>query len=194
MKTSIARATLVGILMLGLAIPGVAAAKWFNWGCWYQGTWFGVMAENHSALSGWMVTVEGRSYWYGTNNLEWTNYIFDPKLPQPHPTEPDVFVDAFPTAVSATTMRGNWMRIGHNTFVYTTTGFALDADRLPLYVAKMYGTVTVSDDCSSDVITASMEIFPVGMDGVIPNPFGISSPIRIDFPESHARKVFVDLP
>ena len=192
MKTHIVRSAIVGILMLGLAIPGVASAGWFNWGCWYQGTWFGVTAEDNPALSGWMVTVEGRSYWYGTNNLEWTNYVFDPRLPQPQPTGEIVY--AFPTAVSATTMRGNWMRTGHNTFVYTTTGFALDANRLPLYVAKMYGTVTVSEDCSSDVITATMEVFPVGMDGVIPNPFGITSPIKIDFPESHAMRVFVDLP
>ena len=157
MKTHVVRSALVGILMLGLAIPGVASAGWFNWGCWYQGTWFGVTAEDNPALSGWMVTVEGRSYWYGTNNLE-------------------------------------WMRTGHNTFVYTTTGFALDADRMPVYVSKMYGTVTVSEDCSSDVITSTIEIFPVGMDGVIPNPFGVTSPIKLDFPETHAYRAFIDMP
>ena len=138
------------------------------------------------------MTVEGRSYWYGTNNLEWTNYVFDPRLPQPTPSGEIDY--AFPTAVSATTMRGNWMRTGHNTFVYTTTGFALDADRMPVYVSKMYGTVTVSEDCSSDVITSTIEIFPVGMDGVIPNPFGVTSPIKLDFPETHAYRAFIDMP
>lgn len=194
MKTSIVRSTLVAILMLGLTIPSIASASFFNWGCRYQGTWFGVMAEDNPALAGWMVTAEGRSYWHGTNNLEWTNYIFDPRLPMPDPMDPDSFVFAFETAVNATTMRGNWMRTGYNTFVYTTTGFGIDANRMPVYVAKMSGTITLSDDCSSDVITATMEVFPVDENGVIPNPFIPSMGIQVDIPDVYAHRVFVDLP
>ncbi len=183
MKTSIVRITLIAILTLGLAIPNVASAGWFNWGCRYQGTWFGVQAEDNLALAGWMVTVEGNSYFYGTNNLEFTNDAFDFTL-LPFP--------GADTVVDVTTNRGNWMRTGYNTFSYTTTGFALDADRKIVFTAKLSGHITLSGDCNSDVITGMMEIFSPG---TMKNPF-IDEPDIGPFPidDVYGYRAFVDLP
>lgn len=188
MKTNTVRSSLVAILMLALAIPSVASAGWFSWGCRYQGTWFGVMGPEDTTLAGWMVTVEGRSSFYGTNNLEYTAPVLDPRLPIPGT---DAFL--FPEAVQTSTNRGNWMRTGYNRFVYTTTGFGLDASRNPLYVAKVSGNITLSEDCNSDVITTTVEIFPV-VNGIIPNPFTAMPTYTLPFPDQYAYRAFVDLP
>ncbi|MDJ0813372.1 MAG: hypothetical protein QNJ23_06570 [Woeseiaceae bacterium] len=190
MKTRVVRSTIVAILMLGLAIPGVASAGFFNWGCKYQGTWFGVVSEDIPALAGWMVTVEGGSYFYGTNNLESTFPAFDPRLP--NPMAPGTFV--FEDAVALSTMRGNWMRTGFNTFIYTTTGFGLDANGVPLYVAQLNGNITLSEDCQRDVITGTLKVFvPASMK----NPF-VGSPDPdlplITLPPMHAIRAFINLP
>lgn len=175
MKTGLVRSTLVAIVMLGLLIPGVASADWFNWGCRYQGTWFGVKAQDNMELAGWMATVEGKSYFYGTNNLEFTVDTFDARLPVPGTEASEEPVYQFPTVVGTTTNRGNWMRTGYNTFAYTTTGFALDADGKIVYVAKLSGHITLSEDCNHDVVTGMLEIY---LPGTMKNPFidGLDEP------------------
>ena len=202
MKKSSFRIALLGILLLGLTLPAVASAGWFNWGCRYQGTWFGVVTENNpELLSGWVVTIEGKSRWYGTNNVEFTAVSLDPRLPIPN-TDPVEYL--YPTAVRGTTNRGNWMRTGYNTFAYTMTGFGLDANGLPLYVATGNGKVTLSDDCNRAVITAEAKVFDVVYEGVpfplIPNPFidpdasMLPPPITLPFPDQYAYRAFVNLP
>lgn len=202
MKKSVLSTALVGILLLGLALPAVASAGWFNWGCRYQGTWFGVVAEDNPALlSGWMVTVEGKSFFYGTNNVEFTAVSLDPRLPIPG-TDPVEYL--YPTAVRVTTDRGNWMRTGYNTFAYTMTGFGLDAFGVPLYVATGNGDITLSDDCNRAVITAVAKVFDVVHEGVefplMPNPFiddnpfVFEPPVVIPFPVQYAYRAFVDMP
>lgn len=182
MKTSVIRSILVGILMLGIAMPSVASAGF----CRYQGTWFGVMGEDNPALAGWMVTVEGRSFFHGTNNLESTTAAFDPRLPD------ELGNLSFPNAVALTTLRGNWMRTGNRTFIYTTTGFAVDAFGIPVYAAKLSGTVTLSRDCNSDVITSTLEVYlPQSMK----NPFIDEADVVItSFPDVYAFRAYVDLP
>lgn len=183
MKTSIVRSSLVAILMLGLAIPGVASAGWFSWGCRYQGTWLGVKAPDNLEPAGWFATVEGKSYFYGTNNLVFTNDIFDPTLR-----------GKLPHVVDVTTNRGNWMRTGYNTFAYTTTGFALDANRRIVYTAKLSGHITLSEDCNSDVITGTLEVFFAGTGK---NPFIDKPdipPEDIPIPNVYGYRAFVDVP
>ena len=209
MKKSIVRLTVVGILTLGLTVPAIASAGWFNWGCRYQGTWFGVVAEEVPGLfSGWMMTIEGKSFFYGTNNVEFTAVALDPRLPKPG-TNPVEYL--FPLAVQSTTNRGNWIRTGYNTLAWTMTGFGLDANGRPLYLATGSGEVTLSDDCNGAVITtASALVYPVVYDDLdrpwIPNPFidpnpfiepnppMLPQPIPVLFPEIYAYRVFVDLP
>ena len=47
MRTSIIRYALVGILLLGLVIPGVTLAGDGGKGCSNIGTWFGVVGPGH---------------------------------------------------------------------------------------------------------------------------------------------------
>ena len=202
MKKSLLSITLVGIALLGLTLPAVASAKWFNWGCWYQGTWFGVAFEDDpSLLSGWMVTVEGKSFFYGTNNVEFTAVSLDPRLPIPG-TDPVEYL--YNDAVQVTTNRGNWMRTGYNTFAYTMTGFGMDAFGVPLYVATGIGTVTLNEDCNRAVITADALVYDVVHEGVefplmpnpfvYPNDFVFTPPIPIEFPDQYAYRAFVNMP
>ncbi len=202
MKQSSIRITLVGILLLGLTLPAVASAGWFNWGCRYQGTWFGVVAEDNPAyLSGWLMNIEGKSFFYGTNDVEFTAVALPPSLPVIDPATGAIIEVRYPLAVRATSNRGNWMRIGYNRLAWTMTGFGLDANGLPLYVAMGKGEVTLNDDCSSAVITAEAFVYDVVYDefgrALIPNPL-IGPPVfepryTIEFPPQYAYRAFVDL-
>lgn len=176
MKKSIIRYTLVAILTLGLTIPSVASASFFSWGCRYQGTWFGVEGPEDTTPAGWMVTIGGRSHWYGTNNLALTADAFDPRLVNPN-------------AVQMTTTRGNWMRVGYNTLMYTTTGLALGADGKMLYIAKVNGIVKFSEDCNSIRITDNIiEIYPPDADPFTADPIG-----EIPGQEFFGNRAYVDV-
>lgn len=162
MRTDIVRYMLAGILMLGLAIPGAALAGNGKQGCSLQGSWFGVAGLEDKTLTGWMVTVTGKSEKRGTNNFEYAT--FDPTL-----------FNNFPSAVRLSTMRGNWERTGGNTFVYTFTGIALDADNLPVWIGKVSGNITLSADCNFETITATLFVFlpsvsPFDGDPLFPYP------------------------
>ena len=167
MRTSIIRYAIVGILLLGLAIPGVTLAGDGGKGCSIQGTWFGVMdpPNRDMALTGWLLTVAGKSNNEGTNNLEYPN--FDPTLAALglHKTEP------YSLAVGITNLRGVWKRTGGNTFDYTFTGFALDEANMPVYIAKVSGHVRLFGGCQYELITAFLEVYAWG-----DNPF-LGTPI-----------------
>jgi len=101
-------------------------------------------------LTGWMVTVTGKSSDHGTNNLEYPTF--------------DLTLGIFPAAVRLSTLRGAWERTGGNTFAYTFMGFAVDEFNLPVWIGKVSGTVTLSADCNFETITATMEVFGPDMD------------------------------
>jgi hypothetical protein len=56
-------------------------------------------------------------------------------------------------------MRGAWERTGGNTFDYTFTGMAVDLSGTPQYIAKVSGHITLSADCRSEHITATLEVY-----------------------------------
>lgn len=140
------RSIVACVLMLGLAIPGAAIAGNAGKGCTLQGTWFGVVSPDDTTLTGWMVTVAGKSANEGTNNLEYPN--FDP-----------TFGGMFPTAARLSTLRGAWERTGGNTFAYTMIGIAVDEFNVPVWIGKLSGDTTLSSDCKSEFITATLEVF-----------------------------------
>lgn len=175
MRTSIIRYALVGILLLGLAIPGVTLAGDAGKGCSLQGSWFGVNSPEDTTLTGWMVTATGKSNNQGTNNLEFPNY--EPTLG-----------GFFPNAVRISTMRGAWERTGGNTFDYTFTGYALDQLNSPVYIAKVSGHITLSADCQSEYITATLEVFLPFMS------FFDDDPIHTEVLDDHwGYRAYVDL-
>ena len=187
MKKLIVGLALAGIMIGGLTMPKDASASFINWGCRYQGTWFGLHAPGAvMPLAGWMVTVEGSSFWYGTNNLEFP--VFDPMIL--HPETLSGMDLGLEDAVRLSTMRGNWMRIGYNKFVYTTTGFAVAADFTPVYIAKLTGYIELSDDCNSLELTNNkIQVFLPNQ-----NPFSDVTPFISDYPPGAGFRAYIDLP
>jgi len=151
MTTSRLRRVLLGVAALCIAVPGLGLASGapsVGSGarfCTFPGTWFGVTSPTDLTLTGWVVTVVGESPFAGTNNLEYPT--FDPTLN-----------GAFP-AVRISTLRGAWERTGRNTFAYSFMGFGLDSANVPVYIAKVNGTIELSRDCRTEAITASMSVY-----------------------------------
>lgn len=174
MRKSIIRSALLGILV-GFLIPSVALAGSGEKGCSNMGTFFGVSPFppgqvtppvippppwDTTYLSGWSVTITGKSNNEGTNLFEFP--VFDAKFTilGLQDTEP------FASADRIGSMRGNWIRTGGNTFDYTFMGFAYTAVNMPAYIAKVSGQVVAIEDCQYQYTTAVMEIFWPDM-----NPF-----------------------
>ena len=174
MRKNIVRGALVAILLLGFTIPGVVLAGGGGKGCSNLGTWFGVspfLPDPTSPpveippppwgamyLTGWSVTVTGKSNNTGTNNFEYP--VFDPSLPILGLDDTPPFSDA----VRIGSMRGNWKRTGGNTFDYTFMGFAFGVSGMPVYVAKISGQVVLVENCQYQYTTATMEVFRPWMD------------------------------
>jgi hypothetical protein len=170
MRKSIFYGALFGIL-LGFTIPSVAFAGGGGKGCSNLGTWFGVTPflpdpnsppppetppppwdPDPTYLSGWSVTVTGKSNNEGTNLFEYP--VFNPKI------SPDLAVmEPFKSAERIGSMRGNWKRTGGNTFDYTFMGFAYNALNMPAYIAKISGQVVLIENCQYQYTTALMEVF-----------------------------------
>lgn len=177
MKSFKVRYTLIGVLLLAMAIPGLAMAEHGKKDCTLQGTWFGVVSPENKVLSGWMVTAEGKSNGHGTNNLEYPN--FDATLG-----------NNFPDAVRISTLRGAWVRTGGNSFDYTMTGMAVAANGVtPVWIGKLSGHITLSEDCNSEEITATFEIFEPSV-----SPFDGDPLFPIFLPTHNGYRAYVDLP
>jgi len=146
------RYVLAGILMLGLAIPGVALADNDDDSdkgrrCSNIGTWFGVNSPEDTRLTGVFWTVIGKSEHYGTNIVE--------QLNNPDPT----IGGLIPGAVKASSLRGDWYRTGKRTFAYTMMGYGVDVDNMLVGTVKFRGDVTLYYDCEFAYVTAMLDIY-----------------------------------
>jgi hypothetical protein len=130
------------VLLLGLAIPGAANAG----GCSLLGSWFGVDNLEDKTLTGWMVTVTGKSESRGNNNFEYSN--FDP-----------TFFGYFPTAVRISSSVGTWKRTGGSTFEYTFIGYSIDALNQIVGISKASGEISLSEDCNAETLTAIVSLY-----------------------------------
>lgn len=166
----------VTVLMLGLAIPGVAISGDSGKGCTFQGTWFGVVSPEDTTLTGWVVTATGKSANGGTNALE-------------YPTFDATLNNNFPTAARVSTLRGAWERTGGNTFAYAMTGIAVADDGTPVWVGKLSGDIVLSPDCKSEYITATLEVFAPSA-----SPFDGDPLFPIALPPHFGYRAYVDLP
>jgi hypothetical protein len=194
MRNSILRGALVGILLLGFAIPGVALAGGGGKGCSNIGTWFGVASSDptevapppwtETILTGWSATVTGKSSNEGTNNFEYPTFDASfSEIPELAGKEP--FVDAERVG----SLRGTWKRTGGNTFDYTFMGFAFGEANTPVYIAKISGQVTLFNNCQNQYTTAVMEVFLPFM-----NPFHDEPIVAIPLGVSYGYRAKVDLP
>jgi len=113
--------------------PAVVLAKTES--CLFQGSWYGT---NASGIY-WMSMAHGQSASSGTYVLQTIGF--------------DVTLGGiWPTAVSATPLRGSWERVDDRTFAVTVIGFVLDADEKPVWIAKMSGYDTLTGDCNTMLI------------------------------------------
>lgn len=165
MKGKAIRLVVAGIVMLGLAIPGAAFAAGDGKDCKNTGTWFGVNNPVDKVPTGWVVTSTGQSANHGTAVLEYKTFkstMFG--LPQPHDMSAD---------------RGVWTRLGGNRFAYSFMAIAVNEANDILYLARVSGEITISDDCMSEEISALLEIFYPGSS----NPFaGDEADWQMDLP------------
>lgn len=157
------------ILMFGLAVPGIALANGNAKGCSLQGTWIGFDPLDNNALTGWIVSANGKSNDEGTNILEFPN--FDPTLS-----------GLFPSAVHASPSRGIWVRTGGNTFDYTMIAVAVDAAWDIVWVSKLSGHVTLIENCSIERIDdTKLEIYAPDQNPytgtLMELPYGVPNPI-----------------
>ena len=157
MKTGIVRLCLAGAVALGLAISGGAIAANDEKGCTIQGTWFGVVDLDTKLLSGWSVTATGKSNSHGVNVLEFPTFDY-------------TLGGAFPEAVKAWANRGVWRRVDGNTFDYSFMSIAVDAGNMPVWMARVSGTSTLSDDCMTEEISATMDIYLPWMSPFLHDP------------------------
>jgi hypothetical protein len=189
MRTGIIRGALLGILLLGFSIPGMALAdddKDDKRGCSNKGTWFGVAAPGDTRLAGFAGTVMGKSEKMGTNTFEFP--VFDPSFSN----VPDLGLSNIPpfaSAVSIGSLRGDWKRVAKNRFAYTFMGFAFDEFGMPVYIAKVSGHVEIINDCQYQYITATMEVFLPGV-----SPFDGEPDFVIPLGEFYSYRASVDLP
>lgn len=141
MNTRFTRSAVTGVMALGLLLPLAATAEDEGKGCTFDGTWYGVEAPDDLRLTGWMNSMSGKSANKGIAALEFPT--FDHKL-----------FGLYPEAEYFSAMRGTWVRTSGNSFAYTMIGMATAADGItPVWIGKIYGNSTLSDDCSTETIT-----------------------------------------
>jgi hypothetical protein len=140
-------------------------------GCRFQGSWIGYDAAGAS----WLSTAAGQSASSGTYALETPGF--------------DVtFGQSFPAAY-ASTFRGSWERLDGNTFGATLLAIAVDASGAPVYIAKLSGIDTLSKDCNSMSIVATVELFWGNEDPFEDVPF-----LVMELPPHGATRLSVDPP
>lgn len=58
-------------------------------------------------------------------------------------------------------MRGAWKRTGGNTFEFLQIGWVRAPDGTPLWLARNFGTQTLSNDCTTMTVTSTMVMMPL---------------------------------
>jgi hypothetical protein len=143
MKTRTWFGALAVVLSLGLSSLAMAGDQGKQQGCSPLGTWIG----STGSIPSWIASNHGLTPNSGTIVLEVIG--FDTTLG-----------GNFPAAVKAPgTLRGTWEKIGPNRSLYTAIGFTVDEDANLVYMTKLSGYRTLSDDCNSMYIETALEIF-----------------------------------
>lgn len=151
-------------LALGMLIAAstMAVARQNDGGCNPQGSWMSIYDAD---IPPWVGSINGQSSSSGTDELEAPSFIFYPGLPP---------------AVGMTHMRGPWNRTGGNTFDYTMIGYAYGAGGIPIYVTRMNGTKTLSEECNTMEVTVAINFF-LCLDGICPDSFETADPPDLYF-------------
>lgn len=162
-----------------ILVAPMANANGAKEGCKPLGSWMGYTTEGSAW---WVSTISGQNASEGVAILDVPG--FDPTLPVDD-------VPTFPTVTDITLLRGVWERTGGNTFSYTMTAIALDDDGNAVYISKLTGRETLSEDCNTMYLEDNyLQIFLPAADPFSDDP--IIGPIF--YPNHHAYRMMVDLP
>ncbi len=158
----------------------VVAARAENGVCTIQGSF---ISYDDNGVPTWMSSAYGQSTSSGANELEY---------PAEFPTLQTPEGPIFPNAVGMTLFRGAWERTGGHTFKYTFIGYAYDANRVPVWIGRMSGPLTLSKDCNTMEVGATLYVFECDSNGKCPNPYGETTKYQFDIPTSYGYRVTVE--
>jgi len=145
-------------IVLVLAAASTLTASVVHAGCDFSGSFMSFISiEGFGDVPTWLSTSTGKSGSSGIIDMEF----------------PDLDVTGngnFPTAVMLSHYKGEWKRTSGITFDYTFLAYAVDSSGNPVYISKIKGTATSSEDCNTITVTAFEDIFLVG-NPTCDNPF-----------------------
>jgi hypothetical protein len=159
-----------GLLLACFGASGVATAGEGGKDCSPLGTWLQVNPDTH-VLAGFLSTSDGQSSNEGTITVE-------------NPGFGLTWFGLFPDAVAGSIDRGVWKRTGGRTFKYSLMGTAVDSSGAIVWIRKISGTITMSDDCKTEKITAVMGVYLPGDD-----PFDGPPLYEFDFGDLYAHRL-----
>jgi hypothetical protein len=64
-----------------------------------------------------------------------------------------------------------WERTGGDTFAYSFIGIAVTELNAPVWIGRVSGTIKLSPDCNTELITAGLEIFLPNQSPFVDAPF-----------------------
>ena len=161
------------LLYVTFFIVFVATAPVVAAGCRLQGSWMGF---DDNGVPTWVAGIHGQSASHGTNELEYPAFTISTGV------------------VDGTQMRGSWERRGGNMFAYTMLGYGYDAFGTPVYINKINGTLTLSEDCNTAAVTADINIYICDepSPAICPDPFTDTPDDEPPFPTTYAIRVMVE--
>lgn len=146
---------LIGLLSFPATVVAAGSDLANRQGCSLIGGWFGYNVAGDMAE--WIVIAQGATNSSGTITLD--DKYFDATLG-----------GAFPV-VEGTDLRGTWERTNGNTFRLAMIGYALNADHVTLYIAKMSGTITIIDNCNKEYLDLRIDYFAPDANPFVDEPF-----------------------
>jgi hypothetical protein len=152
MRSTVRQGLLTILAACLFGASGMATAAGAVKDCSQLGTWLEVKPGTHE-LAGFLATASGQSNNQGTLVVE-------------NPGFGSTFGDLFPGAVGGSQDRGVWERTGGRTFSYSLIGTFVDSSGVIVWIRKIYGTITMIDNCKTEKLTAVMAVYQ-GTD----NPF-----------------------
>jgi len=133
---------LASTLILAVPLTGSAEEQSNAQGCSILGSWIGY----NELGAAWMSTAIGQRTSSGTYILEYPG--FDATLN-----------NTYPQAVRVPPARGTWERTGGNTIAFTVIAFGVDANGQTVYIGKISGRDTLSENCSRLNVSSTLEVF-----------------------------------
>jgi hypothetical protein len=170
MRSTVRRGLLTILAACLFGASGMATAAGTGNDCSPLGTWLEVKPGTHE-LAGFLSTVIGQSNNQGTMIVE-------------NPGFGAALGGLFPGSVDGSQDRGVWERTGGRTFKYTLVGTHVDSSGVIVWIRKFNGTITMTDNCKTEKITAVMAVYQ-GTD----DPFEGTPMFEVDLGDLYAHRL-----